>query len=325
MILKYPWFLLLFIIYVPLIVYYIAGHKRANPSIDVSTVAPVAKLGTPWKVWLMHFSFALRLAAIGCLIVAICRPQTHDAGSESMIEGTDIVVALDVSASMETPDLQPNRFEAARKIASEFVEARDHDNIGLVGFAGESLTYMPLTTDRSAIINAIQHLNLGVLGDGTAIGDGLVSALNRVLGGTAVSKSVILITDGSNNAGEIDPLAAAQIAKQKGVRVYTIAIGRDDVLNIPGMYGNINTAVPVEIDTKSLTAIAQASGGKFFRATDNKALASVFAEIDKLEKSRIHVNNFSRTEDDFMPWVGAALFLFLLELLLRYTLLRRIP
>lgn len=323
--LKYPWLLLLFLVYVPLILFYVLGHKRANPDIEVSTTAPVAKLGTPWKVWLMHFSFILRLAAIGCLIVAICRPQTHDSRSDSMIEGTDIVVALDVSASMETPDLTPNRFEAARKIASQFVEQRDHDNIGLVGFAGESLTYMPLTTDRDAIINAIQHLNLGSLGDGTAIGDGLVSALNRVLGGTAVSKSVILLTDGSNNAGEIDPLAAAEIAKQKGVRVYTIGIGKDDVVNVPGMYGNINTAVPVEIDTKSLTSIAQATGGKFFRATDNRALKQVFSEIDQLEKSRIHVNNYSRTEDDFMPWVGAALALFLLELLLRYTVLRRIP
>ncbi|MBP3299749.1 MAG: VWA domain-containing protein [Muribaculaceae bacterium] len=325
MMLKYPWLLLLFLIYLPIIYFYISRLRTGNPYVTVSTVQPFRKLGTPWRVWMMHFNFAVRLAAIGCIIVALCRPQTHDSKVTSEILGTDIVVALDVSASMETPDLVPNRFDAARKIASQFVEKRDHDNIGLVAFAGESLTYMPLTTDRTSVINAVSHLMLGSLGDGTAIGDGLVSATNRVLGGNAVSKSIILLTDGSNNAGEVDPLTAAQIAKQKGVRVYTIGIGRNDVINMSTMYGHVNTAVPIEIDEESLKEIARITGGQFFRATDNRALENVFAEIDKLEKSRINVDNFTRTDDNFMPWIGAALLLLVLNLLLHYTLLRKIP
>lgn len=325
MILKYPWLLLLFLIYIPLIYFYVSRIRKGDACLKVSTTAAFSHASLPWRVWMMHVNFLFKLAAIGCLIVALCRPQIHDSKTNSEIIGTDIVVALDISASMETPDLVPNRFDAARKIASNFVEKRDHDNIGLVAFAGEALTFMPLTTDRTAVMNSISHLMMGSLGDGTAIGDGLVSAINRVLGGTAVSKSVILLTDGSNNAGEIDPLTAAQIARQKGVRVYTIGIGRNDVMNLSSMYGNINTAVPVEIDEESLTAIADITGGKFFRATDNQALENVFTEIDKLEKSRINVDNFSRTDDNFMPWIGAALILLLLNLILTYTLLRRIP
>ncbi len=325
MMLKYPWLMLLFLLYLPIIYFYITRLKRGDAYIGVSTVQAFARYKRPWKVWLMHICFVIKLFAIGCIIVALCRPQTHDSKVNSEIDGTDIVIALDVSASMETPDLVPNRFDAARKLASQFVEKRDHDNIGLVAFAGESLTYMPLTTDRATVMNAISHLMMGTLGDGTAIGDGLVSAVNRVLGGNAVSKSVILLTDGSNNAGEIDPLTAAQIAKQKGVRVYTIGIGRDNVMNMSTMFGNINTSVPVEIDEESLTEIAAITGGKFFRATDNQALQNVFAEIDKLEKSRINVDSYSRTEDNFMPWIGAALVLLLVYMSLRYTLLRRLP
>lgn len=273
----------------------------------------------------MHFCFVCKLLAISCVIVALCRPQAHDSLSNSSIEGTDIVLALDVSASMETPDMTPTRFDAATKMASEFVEKRDHDNLGLVAFAGEALTYMPLTTDRTSVLNAIAHLQLGALGNGTAIGDGLVSAINRVLGGKAVSKSIILLTDGSNNAGEVDPLAAAEIARQKHVRVYTIAVGKPGNVPVSSMYGHVTTNVPIEIDEETLTKIANATKGKFFTARDSESLQKVFDEIDALERSKINVDNFKRTDDVFMPWIWAALAIYLLQMLLKLTVLRRIP
>lgn len=324
MMLKYPWLLLLLLIYIPIIIFYIKGRKNADPHIEVSTLSAFTKNHSSWRLKLMHVCVVLKLLTIGCVIVALCRPQKYDSSVNSQTEGTDIVVAMDVSASMQVNDLLPNRFEASRRIASDFVEKRENDNIGVVAFAGESLTYMPLTTDRSAVMNTIRMLNLGALGNGTAIGDGLVSAINRVLGGRAVSKSVILLTDGSNNAGEIDPQTAAQIAKQKGVKVYTIGIGDDNSSGTYSPYGPASS-IPLELDEESLQQIAQTTGGKYFRATDTKTLQDIFDEIDKLEKSKIDVDNFVRTEDNFMPWIGVALILLLLELIVRYTLLRRIP
>lgn len=323
--LMHPWLLLLLLVNIPLIYFYIAGLRKANPYITVSTLKSFKVRSGGYKVWLLHLCFIFKLLAISFVIVALCRPQTHDALSNSAIEGTDIVLALDISASMETPDMTPTRFDAATKMASAFVEKRDHDNMGLVAFAGESLTFMPLTTDRTSVLNAISHLQLGALGNGTAIGDGLVNAINRVLGGKAVSKSVILLTDGSNNAGEVDPITAAQIAKQKNVRVYTIAVGKPGSVPVSSFYGNITTNVPIEIDEETLQKIAETTEGKFFRARDTRSLQQVFDEIDKLERSKINVDNFKRTDDHFMPWIGAALILFCLQLILRLTLLRRIP
>lgn len=323
--LMHPWLLLLLLVNIPLIYFYIAGLSKANPYITVSTLKSFKKRSGSYKAWLLHLCFIFKLLAISCVIVALCRPQTHDALSNSAIEGTDIVLALDISASMETPDMSPTRFDAATKMASAFVERRDHDNMGLVAFAGESLTFMPLTTDRTSVLNAISHLQLGSLGNGTAIGDGLVNAINRVLGGKAVSKSVILLTDGSNNAGEVDPITAAQIARQKNVRVYTIAVGKPGSVPVSSFYGNITTNIPIEIDEETLQKIAETTDGKFFRARDTQALQQVFDEIDRLERSKINVDNFKRTDDHFMPWIGVALILFCLQLILRLTLLRRIP
>lgn len=323
--LKYPWLLLLFLCYIPLIYFYIKRLKNSTPSIEVSTLTPFNGHAPGWRVKSRHFCFVLRLLSIGALIIVICRPQTFDNKNSASVEGTDIVVALDVSGSMESPDLVPTRYDAAKKMASNFVEKRKNDNIGLVGFAGESLTLLPLTVDKAAVLNAISNLRLGSLGDGTAIGDGLVSAINRVLGGNAVSKSVILLTDGTNNTGEIDPMTAAQIAKQKGVRVYTIAVGRDAVVPVSSMFGHITTQIPVEVDEKTLSSIAGLTNGKFYRATDNTALQQVFDDIDQLEKSKLTVENYSRTDENFMMWLLVAAGLFVLEIVLRYTLFRRIP
>lgn len=325
MMLKYPWLLLLFLVYVPLIIWYVAKHRNANPSIGISTAMPFAGMRTSWRVWLMHVSFALKLAAIGCIIIALCRPQTHDHYRTSRVEGTDIVLALDISGSMSAKDLSPTRFEAAKDVASKFVNGRTDDNIGLVVFAGESLSLMPLTADKGALINAISNVSMGDLTDGTALGDGLTSAINRIVSGKAKSKSIILLTDGANNAGDVPPQTAADIARQKGIKVYTIGVGTNGKIQITDPYGFSSTTMETKIDEPALKHIAQVTGGKYFRARDERTLRDVFKEIDTLEKTTLDVDRYTRTDEDFMPWIAAALGLLVLQQLLRYTVLRRIP
>lgn len=322
---KHPGLLFLFLLYVPLIAWYIWKHRNANPSLGISTISPVAKLPISWKKILMHVCFGLQLVAIGGLIVALARPQSHDNFNKSHINGTDIVIALDISGSMNAKDFSPTRFAAAKDVAAKFVNQREHDNIGLVIFAGESLSLMPLTNDRGALINAIENIQMGDLVDGTAIGDGLVSAINRITSGNAKSKSIILLTDGTNNAGEVPPATAAQIAKQKGIRVYTIGIGTNGTINIPDPYGFSSTTIETKIDEESLRQIAEATNGKYFRAKDERVLKRVFDEIDKLEKSILNVDKFTYTEENFEPWILLSLCSLGLYLLLRYTVLRRIP
>lgn len=322
---KHPGLLFLFLLYIPLIAWYIWKHRNANPSLGISTITPVAKIPVSWKQMLLHVCFALQLIAIGGLIVALARPQSHDNFNTSRINGTDIVIALDISGSMMAKDFKPSRFAAAKDVAAKFVNQREYDNIGLVIFAGESLSLMPLTNDRGALINAIENINMGDLTDGTAIGDGLVSAVNRIISGNAKSKSIILLTDGTNNAGEVPPATAAQIAKQKGIRVYTIGVGTNGTINIPDPYGFSSTTIETKIDEESLKEIANSTNGKYFRAKDEKVLKKVFEEIDKLEKSILDVDRFTYTEENFEPWILLSLCSLGLYLLLRYTVLRRIP
>ena len=322
---KHPGLLFLFLLYIPLIVWYLYKYKKANPSMGVSTLTPVEKLPMSWKVWLMHLSFILQLVAIGGLIVALARPQTHDSFRTSRINGTDIVIALDISGSMSAKDFSPSRFEAAKDVAAKFVNQREYDNIGLVIFAGESLSLMPLTNDRSALVNAIKNVEMGNLPDGTAIGDGLISAINRITSGKAKSKSIILLTDGTNNAGDVPPATAAQIAKQKGIRVYTIGVGTNGKITVTDPYGFSSTTIDTKIDEPSLQAIADMTNGKYFRAKDEKVLRKVFDEIDSLEKSVLDVDRFTYTEENFEPWLLLSLCALGLYLLMRYTVLRRIP
>lgn len=322
---RHPAFLFLLLILIPLVWWYVWKWRDANPSMKVSTIMPFTRYKATFKVWLMHFCFALQLLAIGFLIVSLARPQTHDSLHSSNIEGTDIVLALDISSSMLATDLRPNRIDAAKEVATKFIGQRANDNIGLVVFSGESLSLMPLTTDKSALINALHNTKTGALNDGTAIGDGIASAINRLITGQAKSKSIILLTDGTNNAGDVAPATAAQIAKQKGIRIYTIGVGTNGSIHITDPYGFSTTTMETKIDESSLREIAQATGGKYFRATDSRMLRQVFDEIDSLEKSKINVNVFSQTEENFTPWVLCALCALTLMLLLRYTLLRRIP
>lgn len=325
MMLKYPALLWLFLIFIPLIAWYIWKHRNSNPSIGISTATPIEKLPISWKVIAMHVCFGLQLVAIGALIVALARPQTHDHLRTSRIEGTDIVLALDISGSMTARDFEPSRFAAAKDVATKFVNQRTNDNIGLVVFAGESLSLMPLTNDRAALINAIRQVEMGELNDGTAIGDGLTSAINRIASGKAKSKSIILLTDGTNNAGDVPPSTAAQIAKQKGIKVYTIGVGTNGTIQITDPYGFSSTTMETKIDEQSLKQIASVTGGKFFRATDEKMLRDVFEEIDSLEKTVLDVDKFTLTDENFMPWILVAICAMCACLLMRYTLLRRIP
>ncbi len=328
MLLAHPAYLWLFLLFIPLIAWYVWKRRNLHASLEVSTIAPVARLPRSWKEYLSHLLFIMQLGVIGCIIVILARPQTRDSWHTSSVEGTDIVLALDISTSMLARDFNPDRFEAAKEVASKFVAGREGDNIGVVIFAAESFTAIPMTTDRSVIANYINDIRMGMLQDGTAIGDGLATSINRIKDGKAKSKSIILLTDGSNNTGNVAPQTAAEIARQMGIKVYTIGIGTNGTAPYPqeNMFGRIEYVnLPVVIDETTLRNIAETTGGKYFRATGNNVLSEIFAEIDRLEKTKMDLRNFTSTEDDYMPWAIAAIALFGLILLLRYTVLRTIP
>ena len=328
--LAHPGYLWLFLLFIPLIAWYVWSQRKANPSMRMSSISAFKGLSTSWKVYVRHFSFVLKLAALSCLIIILCRPQTYDKWSMSDTEGTDIVMAIDISASMLSRDLQPDRLEAAKKVASDFVAKRESENIGLVIFAGEGFTLLPMTTHQATLLNTIHEISINMLdADGTAIGDGIATAINRIKDGKAKSKSIILLTDGTNNSGVVAPLTAAEIAQKEGIRIYTIGLGTRGTAETPyaqGFGGELlYKPMPVTIDEESLKKVAQMTGGKYFRATDNDVLTSIFNEIDKLEKTKIDVKNFTNTQDNYMPWAWALLLLVLLNLTISYTVLRRIP
>ena len=324
-----PNYLWLFLIYIPLILWYIKRHSNNNPTLLISSTMPFAKVGNSWKLYLKHFMFIVKLAAIGCLILILCRPQTHDSWSSTETEGTDIVLALDVSTSMLARDFNPDRFNAAKDVAMQFVSGRPTDNIGVVIFAGESFTQVPLTLDKTVLMNYLQDIKIGVLEDGTAIGDGIATAINRIKNGKAKPKSIILLTDGSNNTGVVAPLTAAEIAKEYGIKIYTIGVGSNGTALFPvgvNYYGKMEyQKLQVVIDEATLKQIADNTGGKYFRATNEDVLNDIFTEIDQLEKTRMDVMNFSHTEDNYMPWAILLLVLVLADQVVRYTLLRNIP
>lgn len=328
--LAHPGYLWLFLLFIPLIAWYVWSQRKANPSMRMSSISAFKGLPTSWKVYVKHLSFVLKLAALSCLIIILCRPQTYDKWSMSDTEGTDIVMAIDISASMLSRDLQPDRLEAAKKVASDFVAKRESDNIGLVIFAGEGFTLLPMTTHQATLLNTIHEISINMLdADGTAIGDGIATAINRIKDGKAKSKSIILLTDGTNNSGVVAPLTAAEIAQKEGIRIYTIGLGTRGTAETPyaqGFGGELlYKPMPVTIDEESLKKVTQMTGGKYFRATDNDVLTSIFNEIDKLEKTKIDVKNFTNTQDNYMPWAWALLLLVLLNLTISYTVLRRIP
>ncbi|MDD5870225.1 MAG: VWA domain-containing protein [Bacteroidales bacterium] len=324
-----PIFLWLFLLYIPLIVWYILKNKKSDAAVRISSVSAFSKLPTSYKVYLKHFLFVVRLAALGCVIIILCRPQTHDSWESSKTEGTDIVISLDVSTSMLARDFNPDRFEAAKEVASKFINGRESDNIGIVIFAGESFTLVPMTTDKAVLVNYIKEIKMGMLEDGTAIGDGLATAINRIKDGKAKSKSIILLTDGSNNTGVVAPLTAADIAAKYGIKVYTIGVGTTGSALFPvgvNVYGKVEyQQLPVVIDEATLKNIANKTGGKYFRATSKHVLKEIFTEIDKLEKTELDVRKYNQTEDNYMPWALLLLALLLIDIIARHTVLRNIP
>ena len=321
----HPGLLFLLLLLVPLVAWYVWKWKGGDPSVGVSTITPFKGKRASFKILLMHVCFALQLVAIAGIIVALARPQIHDSLRSQNVEGTDIVLALDISSSMLATDLRPTRLESAKEVATKFVGQRTDDNIGLVVFSGESLSLMPLTSDKAALVNAIKNVESGDLNDGTAIGDGIASAINRLVSGNAKSKSIILLTDGTNNAGDVAPATAAQIAKEKGIKIYTIGAGTNGSIQITDPYGFSTTTMETKIDEAALKNIANITGGKFFRATDSRMRREVVNEIDSLEKTKLNVNTYTQTEDNFMPWLWLSICAYGLFLLLRYTVLRRIP
>ena len=285
-----------------------------------------------WRTRLLHLPMLLRLFSFVMIVLALARPQTHNSWGNRTVEGIDIMLAMDVSTSMLAEDLNPNRMEAAKAVAAEFISGRPDDNIGLSIFAGEAFTQCPMTTDHMSLLNLLQSVRTdiaarGLIEDGTAIGMGLANAVSRLEKSKAKSKVIILLTDGSNNRGDISPLTAAEIAKSYGIRVYTIGVGTNKVARYPMTIGSsvqyVN--VPVEIDTETLSEIASITDGHFYRATNTNELKQIYKDIDKLEKTKMDVKKFSKHYDNFQPFILAALIALLLEILLRTTILRRIP
>jgi Ca-activated chloride channel homolog len=320
------WFLWFLILVPLLVVYYIFRQGKTTAALKVSSMDMFDRDHVTFRHYLRHVLFGLRMAAVTLVIIVIARPQNVNKWQNSTSEGIDIMLSIDVSGSMLAEDFTPNRLEASKNVATEFISGRPDDRIGLTVFSGESFTQCPLTTDHAVLINLMREIKSGIIEDGTAIGLGLATSINRIKDSDAKSKVIILLTDGVNNRGAIDPITAAEIAKTFNIRVYTIGVGTTGEADCPIMtdYGMRKIKIPVEIDDALLTKISDMTGGKYFRATDNNSLEKVYQEIDKLEKSKIETKEYSKREEMFMPYAIAAALAFAIELLLRYLFLKNI-
>ena len=309
-----------------MIVWYVKNNNRQLAGLKVSSLKSFQGIAS-WKNLFRHIPFVCRLLAIAFIIVALARPQTKSDEQQAEGEGVDIVLCIDVSGSMTAQDFTPNRMEAAKAVAANFVEQRLTDRIGIVIFSGESFTQCPLTTDKAVLKSAIENIRNGLLEDGTAIGDGLSTSIDRLRSSKSKSKVVILLTDGENNGGLIGPDNAKEIAKAFGVRVYTIGVGTEGYAPYPEKteLGVVMRQQKVTIDEKLLKAIAGETGGKYFRAKDNAGLENIYKEIDNLEKSKVEISTITRYTEKFFPYVMIALAFLLLELVLRFTVFRKFP
>ena len=312
-------YLLLLLLLIPYLLWYILYRKRSEPTFTMSDTYAYNFIKKSWKMRILHLPVFFRIVTFICIVIILARPQTHNSWGNKSVEGIDIMLAMDVSTSMLAEDLKPNRMEAAKKVAAEFISDRANDNIGLTIFAGEAFTQCPMTTDHASLLNLLQGVRTdiasrGLIADGTAVGMGLANAVSR-------------LTDGSNNMGDISPLTAAQIAKSLGIRVYTIGVGTNTVAPYPVIVGGTTqyVNVPAEIDTKTLKDIAQSTEGGFYRATNNAELKEIYNDIDRLEKTKMDVKKFSKRYEAYEPFALIAILSLLLEILLRLTILRRIP
>jgi Ca-activated chloride channel family protein len=322
-----PEFFYLMILLVPVIIWYIWKDREANAAIRFSTIKGFEGEGRTFKYWLRYILFAMRLMILALIIIVLARPQSVNKWQDVNTEGIDIIIALDISGSMLAQDFKPDRIEASKAVATEFISGRPTDRIGLVVYSAESFTQCPLTTDHAVLINLFHDIKSGMIEDGTAIGMGLANAVSRLKDSKAKSKVIILLTDGVNNRGSIAPLTAAEIAKTFNIRVYTIGVGTQGTAPAPVQtpYGVQIRQVPVEIDEQILRQIASTTDGKYFRATDNQKLVEIYKEIDQMEKSKIDVREYSKKEEQYLAFGLSAAILLLLEITIRKTVLKNIP
>lgn len=319
-----PGYLFLLLLLIPIVFWYVWEMHKSDASMQVGDTYAFRRQKKTTRLYLLHVPFALRCAAVLLLTICLARPQLSNHWQKESTEGIDIMMAIDISGTMQAEDLQPNRLEAAKQVAAEFVNDRPNDNIGLVVFAGESFTQCPLTTDHAVLINLFKSVKFGMIDDGTAIGLGLANAVNRMKDSPTKSKVIILLTDGSNNCGDIDPQTAAEIAKTFGIRVYAVGVGSKGEARVPYQtpIGIQYTTISGQFDEETLRNIAKTTGGEYFRATNNATLKAIYQEIDQLEKTKIRVREFSKRTENFTPYLWAALLCLLLEVVLRFFVLR---
>ncbi len=322
-----PEYLYLLVIIPLMIAWYWYKNNRSKAEIKISTTGPFSKSRKTIRQYLFHSTFIFRIIAIGLLIVALARPQSSSSSQDISIEGIDIVMAMDISSSMLAEDLKPNRLEAAKDVAEDFITGRPNDRVGLVVFAGETFTQVPLTTDHKVLKNMFIDVKSGMIEDGTALGDGLATAVTRLRDSKAISKVIILLTDGVNNMGALDPVSAAEIAKLYGIRIYTIGVGSEGMAPYPRQtpFGLQYQNIEVNIDEELLKEVALMTDGKYFRATSNRKLKDIYNEIDELEKSKIDVTEFHKKSEEFEIFVLFAMLFFVLEILLKNTVFKTTP
>jgi Ca-activated chloride channel homolog len=322
-----PNYLFLLLLIPVMVAWYFYRLRKNSADIRVSSTAAFKGVKRSLRLYLYHGLYVLRMLAIILIIIALARPQSSLSRQDITVEGIDIIMAMDVSGSMLAHDFHPDRLEASKAVAMEFIDGRPSDRIGLVIFSGETFTQCPLTTDHAVLKNLFKDIKSGMIEDGTALGDGLATAVNRLRGSKAISKVIILLTDGVNNMGSLDPLSGAEIAKLYGIRIYTIGVGTIGMAPYPVQtpFGIQLQSMEVKIDEPLLRDVARLTDGKYFRATNNTKLREVYKEIDKLEKSKIDVTEFRKKREEFFLLALLALVFITLEIVLRNTYFRNIP
>ncbi len=306
-------------ILLPLIVWYIYSNRTRSTQVYVSSLSNVSQIPQSWYVYSIHAPFVIRMVVLACIITALARPVSYDTFADSTTYGVDIVLAMDISSSMLAQDLKPDRLEASKDVAAKFISNRPYDRIGLVVFSGESFTQCPLTSDHATLLNQLDELQSGIIEDGTAIGTGLGLSVTRLKDSKAISKVVVLLTDGVNNSGDIDPLTAAELAQKYGIRIYTIGVGTQGEAPYPvqTMWGIQFQMMPVEIDEVVLKKIAKTTGGTYFRATNKKELLEIYQTIDSLEKTKIEDYKFTTKHEMYVGFVLWALLLVVCEFVIK--------
>ena len=325
----HPYLLLLLLVIPLLIVWYVLRYRKQKPALQFSNISLFKGIHRTFRQRAYPLLFALRMIAVGAIIVALARPQSKLSRQEMKVEGFDIVLAMDVSGSMLAEDFKPNRLESAKKVAADFIEGRKNDRMGLVVFSGEAFTQVPLTIDHNVLLKQLSTLKDGMMKDGTALGDGLATAINRIKDSEAKSKVIILLTDGINNQGAVDPQSAAEIAALYNIRLYTIGVGTQGLAPYPfrDQFGRKRYQnIPVELDENLLTQMAHSTvDGQYFRATNKKSLSQIFKQIDEMEKSKIDVTQYAQTKDEYQGWLILAAIALLIEILLGLFYFRSTP